>query len=125
MDNSLTKINSIISLPVCFSCTVLFWTKPWITFFSGVMKHTYIHEDLKTMMSSFRYDAHPMGMLIATLSAMSTFHPEANPALVGQNVYNNEKVRNKQIHRLLGTIPTIAAYSYRHRIGRYVVFICL
>jgi len=70
------------------------------------------------MMGSFRYDAHPMGMLISTITAMSTFHPEANPALVGQNVYNDDKVRNKQIHRILGTMPTIAAYAYRHRIGR-------
>jgi len=59
-----------------------------------------------------------MGMLISTITAMSTFHPEANPALVGQNVYTDDKVRNKQIHRILGTMPTIAAYAYRHRIGR-------
>lgn len=90
-----------------------------LKYFSGrVMRHTYIHEDLKSMMKSFRYDAHPMGMLISTITAMSTFHPEANPALVGQNVYNNLSVRNKQIHRILGTMPTIAAYAYRHRIGR-------
>jgi len=93
--------------------------KEQIKYFTNrVMKHTYVHEDLKTMMSSFRYDAHPMGMLISTITAMSTFHPEANPALVGQNVYNDDKVRNKQIHRILGTMPTIAAYAYRHRIGR-------
>jgi len=93
--------------------------KEQIKYFTNrVMKHTYVHEDLKTMMGSFRYDAHPMGMLISTITAMSTFHPEANPALVGQNVYNDDKVRNKQIHRILGTMPTIAAYAYRHRIGR-------
>lgn len=83
-----------------------------------VMKHTYIHEDLKRMMQQFRYDAHPMGMLISTVAAMSTLHPEANPALAGQDVYSNAQVRNKQIHRLIGTIPTIAAYAYRHRVGR-------
>lgn len=70
------------------------------------------------MMKSFRYDAHPMGMLISSMSAMSTFHPEANPALRGQDVYNNVELRNKQIHRIMGTIPTLAAYAYRHRIGR-------
>lgn len=71
------------------------------------------------MMSSFRYDAHPMGMLISAISAMATVHPEANPALAGQDIYNNNAIRNKQIHRLLGTVPTLAAYAYRHRIGRY------
>jgi citrate synthase len=64
------------------------------------------------------YNAHPMGMVISTVTAMSTFHPEANPALAGQDVYKDEVVRNKQIHRILGTMPTIAAYAYRHRIGR-------
>ena len=82
------------------------------------MKHTFVHEDLKGMMKAFRYDAHPMGMVISTITAMSTFHPEANPALAGQNVYNDDRVRNKQIHRILGTIPTISAFAYRQRIGR-------
>ncbi len=47
------------------------------------------------MMKSFRYNAHPMGMLISTLAAISTFHPEANPALSGQNIYQDKKLRNK------------------------------
>lgn len=83
-----------------------------------VMKHTYVHEDLKKMMSSFRYDAHPMGMMISLIAALSTFHPEANPALVSQNVYDDRSLRNKQIARLIGTMSTIAAMVYRHRIGR-------
>ena len=70
------------------------------------------------MMKSFRYDAHPMGMLVSTLGAVSTLHPEANPALAGNGIYNDKKVRNKQIHRLLGVLPTLAANAYRHRIGR-------
>lgn len=70
------------------------------------------------MMDKFRYDAHPMGMLISTLSGISTLHPEANPALAGQNVYKPQDIRNKQIYRLLGSMPTIAANSYRKRIGR-------
>lgn len=57
-------------------------------------------------------------MLISTLSGISTFHPEANPALAGQNVYKPQEIRNKQIYRLLGSLPTIAANSYRNRIGR-------
>jgi len=89
-------------------------------FTQRIMRHTFIHEDLKKMMGSFRYDSHPMGMIISTLAAMSTFHPEANPALApqGQSVYDDKNLRNKQIHRIIGTMPTIAAYAYRHRIGR-------
>ena len=70
------------------------------------------------MMRCFHYDAHTMGMFISTMAAMSTMHPSANPALAGQNVYKDQKTRNKQIHRLLGCAPTIAAQAYRHRIGR-------
>jgi citrate synthase len=87
-------------------------------FQSRVMRHTYVHEDMKQMMKSFRYDAHPMGILISAVAAMSTLHPEANPSVIGQDVYNSESVRNKQIHRIIGNMPTIAAYAYRHRIGR-------
>jgi citrate synthase len=94
-------------------------SKQQLDYFSGrIMRHTFIHEDLATQMKAFRYDAHPMGMLISTLSSMSTVHPEANPALAGSNVYKTWPMRNKQIHRVLGTVPTIAAFSYRHRIGR-------
>ncbi len=94
-------------------------TQKQLSYWTGrVMRHTYIHEDLKTMMKSFRYDAHPMGMVISTVNAMSTFHPEANPALAGQAVYKQKTLRNKQIHRILGTMTTIAAFAYRHRIGR-------
>jgi citrate synthase len=59
-----------------------------------------------------------MGMLVSTVSAFSTLKPDANPALAGQNIYKDEGFRNKQIYRLLGVVPTIAANSYRHRIGR-------
>jgi citrate synthase len=59
------------------------------------MNHTMIHGDVENMMKSFRYDAHPMGMLISTISAISTFHPEQNPSLSGDNVYDDLKTRNK------------------------------
>eukprot|EP00744_Colponema_vietnamica_P000437 GILI01000789.1.p1 GENE.GILI01000789.1~~GILI01000789.1.p1 ORF type:complete len:500 (-),score=163.57 GILI01000789.1:280-1779(-) len=85
---------------------------------SRVMKHTYLHSNVIEMMKSFRYDAHPMGMLVSTVAAMSTFHPEANPALAGSSVYNDKRHRNKQIQRLLGTMPTVSACCYRQRIGR-------
>lgn len=47
------------------------------------MNHTFVHSDVLEMMKSFRYDAHPMGMIISTLSSISTLHPEANPSLAG------------------------------------------
>merc|ERR1719391_347279 len=72
-------------------------------------------------MKGFRYDAHPMGMIVSTMAAMSTLHPEANPALAGQDIYKDKEVRNKQIHRLLGTMPTICANAYRQRQGRAYV----
>lgn len=94
-------------------------TKRQLNYFTGrVMGHTYVHEDLKRIMSHFRYDAHPMGMMVASISAMGTLHPEANPALAGQDVYNDLNIRNKNIHRILGKVPTIAAFAYRHRTGR-------
>jgi citrate synthase len=87
-------------------------------FSNKIMNHTYIHTDLERMIKSFRYDAHPMGMLVAGIAAMSTLHPEANPALMGDQIYKDRKFVNKQIFRLLGNVPTLAAYCYRHRIGR-------
>ena len=76
-----------------------------------IMRHTYIHENLTDMLKSFRYDAHPMGIMVSAIAAMSTLHPEA------KDVHNAE-VRLKQIYRILGKLPTVAAFAYRHRIGR-------
>jgi citrate synthase len=72
--------------------------------------HTMIHENLKKFMDGFHYDAHPMGMLVSTVAALSTFYPEA------KNIFDPE-VRRLQILRLIGKMPTIAAYAYRHRLG--------
>lgn len=83
-----------------------------------IMTHTYLHENLVSLMKTFRYDAHPMGMLISTMAALGTFYPEANPALRGSDIFKNERVRNKQIYRIIGKLPTIAACAWRHRIGR-------
>lgn len=93
-------------------------TNQLTNFRQRIMGHTYVHEDLKDMMKNFRYNSHPMGMFISTISAESTIHPEANPALAGQDVYKNPLMRNKQIHRIIGNAATIAAFSYRHRVGR-------
>ena len=76
-----------------------------------IMRHTYIHENLAQLMKSFRYDAHPMGMLISSIAALSTFHPEANQ-------FADIEIRRKQVWRILGKLPTIAAFAYRIRIGR-------
>jgi citrate synthase len=72
--------------------------------------HTMIHESLKKVMDAFNYDAHPMGMLISTIAAMSTFYPEAHKV-------HDAKLREKQIHRLIAKVPTIAAFAYRHSVG--------
>jgi citrate synthase len=80
-----------------------------------ITHHTFIHENTKQLMHSFRYDAHPMGMFIATVSAMSTFYPES------RNIAD-PKVREVQIMRLLAKVPTVAAFSYRHSRGLPFVY---
>ena len=92
--------------------------KQFAEFSKKIHEHTFIHTDLEIMMKSFRYDAHPMGMLCSTIAALSTLPPEQNPSLAGETIYKDRKIRNKQIYRLLGKVPTIAANAYRHRIGR-------
>lgn len=84
------------------------------------MKHTFVHTNVCELMKSFNYDAHPMGMFISCISALSTFHPEANPALKGSRIYiNDTRLQNKQIKRLIGKATTLAANAYRHRMGRH------
>ncbi len=77
--------------------------------------HTMIHESLKKVMDAFNYDAHPMGMLISTVAAMSTFYPE------GHNVHD-AVVRTKQAHRLIAKMPTVAAFAYKHSMGMPYVY---
>ncbi len=81
--------------------------KAWI---DNITHHTMIHETTKRFLEGFRYDAHPMGMFISTVAALSTVYPES------RNVHDPE-VRLHQIHRLIGKVPTIAAYTYRHSLG--------
>ena len=59
------------------------------------MSHNFVHSDVEKIQKSFQYDAHPMGILVSTLAAMGTFQKEANPALAGQDVYKDKKLRNK------------------------------
>jgi citrate synthase len=85
---------------------------PWT---HDITYHTFVHENIKTLMQAFRYDAHPMGMFISTVAALSTFYPEAN------NV-NDAENRLIQIKRLIAKVPTIAAFSYRHNRGLPYVY---
>jgi len=75
-----------------------------------ITHHTFIHENIKKFMDGFHYDAHPMGMLIGTVGALSTFYPDA------KQIFDAES-RRKQTCRLIAKVATIAAFAYRHRIG--------
>jgi citrate synthase len=75
-----------------------------------ITQHTILHENIKHLMETFRYDAHPMGMFISTAAALSTFYPEASQI-------HDPATRLRQIKRLIAKVPTIAAFSYRHSRG--------
>jgi len=81
----------------------------------NITHHTFLHENIKDLMMGFRYDAHPMGMLVSMMGALSTFYPEA------KNVHD-PLVRQKQIYRLIAKIPTLAAFAYRHSQGLPYVY---
>jgi hypothetical protein len=69
-------------------------------------------------LAALPHDAHPMGTLLTGLAALSTCHPEQNPALAGQHVYKSREVQDKQIVRLIGKVPTLAAAAYHRLSGR-------
>src|SRR5438046_4248238 len=73
--------------------------------------HTFVHENVKSFMQGYRYDAHPMGMLLASVGALSTFYPEASKI-------KDEEVRYIQVIRLLAKMPTLAAFAFRHNMGQ-------
>lgn len=75
-----------------------------------ITHHTYIHENIVKIIDSFRYDAHPMGMLMGTVAALSTFYPES------KDIFDTG-IQKMQIRRLIAKMPTIAGFSYRHTIG--------
>jgi citrate synthase len=77
--------------------------------------HTFVHENVKEFMQGFRYDAHPMGMLLASVGALSTFYPEAS-------AIKDPESRSIQVIRLLAKMPTLAAFSYRHNRGMPYVY---
>ena len=76
----------------------------------NITYHTYVHENIKKFMEGFQYDAHPMGMLVGTVAAFSTFYRDA------KNV-DDPASREIQTHRLIAKMPTIAAFTYRHNRG--------
>ncbi|MDQ3305354.1 MAG: citrate synthase [Actinomycetota bacterium] len=77
--------------------------------------HTYVHENVKHFMQQFHHDAHPMGMLVSTVGALSTFYPEA------KGIFDPE-VRRKQIVRLIAKMPTLAAFAHRFSVGMPFVY---
>ena len=76
----------------------------------NITHHTILHEYVKKLLDGFRYDAHPMGMLIGVVGALSTFYPDAKKIL-------DAATRRLQTYRLIAKMPTLAAFSYRHSIG--------
>src|ERR1700720_1032840 len=81
----------------------------------NIKTHTMVHENLKAFMQGFRYDAHPMGMLVGTIGAMSTFYP-------GAAQIEDLETRRLQTRRLIGKMPTLAAFAYRHTKGLPYVY---
>src|SRR5947207_3020434 len=77
--------------------------------------HTFVHENIKDFMQGFRYDANPMGMLVASVGALSTFYPDANEI-------HDESIREIQIIRMLAKMPTLAAFAFRHNMGQPYVY---
>ncbi|HVM56508.1 MAG TPA: citrate synthase [Gaiellaceae bacterium] len=84
-------------------------------FVHEVTYHTFVHENVKTLMTGFRYDAHPMGMFISVVAALGTLYPEAAKV-------DDPDVRLAQVIRLIAKVPTIAAWSYRHNKGLPYVY---
>jgi citrate synthase len=80
-----------------------------------ITHHTFVHEDLKQFFQGFRYDAHPMGMVLAGVGALSTFYPDAKQI-------DDEEERYMAAVRLIAKVPTLAAFSYRHNMGLPYVY---
>jgi citrate synthase len=77
--------------------------------------HTFVHENVKSLMQGFRYDAHPMGMLLSSVAALSTFYPESRDI-------KDPQLRHEQIVRLIAKMPTLGAWSFRHAQGKPYVY---
>src|SRR5688572_9943172 len=77
--------------------------------------HTMVHESVKTLMNGFHYDAHPMGIFVSTVAALSTFYPDSRSVL-------NPEVRELETVLLIAKVPTDAAYAYRHSVGMPYIY---
>lgn len=80
-----------------------------------IYKRRFVHENIKDLIDAFRHDAHPMGMFISAVAALSSFYPES------AEIFDPE-IRREQIIRLIAKVPTIAAFSYRHLNGLPIVY---
>jgi citrate synthase len=86
------------------------------SFKNNITKHTLIHEDMRVFLEAYPIKAHPMGILAASLSTISTFYPES------QDPNRNEEAVDLTIHRLLAKVPTLAAWAYKNAVGQPVVY---
>jgi citrate synthase len=80
-----------------------------------ITMHTFVHENVKKFIEGFRYDAHPMGMLVGSVGALSTFYPNANRI-------TDPECRHMQTIRLIAKMPTLAAFAFRHNMGQPYVY---
>jgi citrate synthase len=84
-------------------------------FEARIERHTFIHENTKKFMEGFRYDAHPMSMLVSSIAALSTFYPDARKV-------EDPAIRELMAIRLIAKVPTLAAYAFRHSNGLPFVY---
>ena len=85
------------------------------TWHEDLSRHVMLHENIKKFMEGFRYDAHPMGIFLSSVGALSTFYPQA------KNI-DDPVSRRRQTVRLIAKVPSIAAYAYRHSVGKPYVY---
>src|SRR4051795_8048672 len=77
--------------------------------------HTFVHENVKSFLYGYRYDAHPMGMLLSSVAALSTFYPDASQI-------KDPEIRYSHVVRLIAKLPTLAAFAFRHNMGQPYVY---
>ena len=89
--------------------------KQYDEFDHHITHHSIIHEYIKRVLEGFRYDAHPMGMFVSMVAALSTYYPDAKKI-------HDAKSRTLQTYRLIAKVPTLAAFAYRHTIGMRITY---
>jgi citrate synthase len=80
-----------------------------------ITHHTWVHENVKTFIDGFHHDAHPMSMLISSVAALGSFYPDAR-------INHDPGHRDLQVYRLIAKVPTLAAFAFRHSVGRPYVY---